>query len=63
MELVVIFLLLESLKRLTAGGTIQLQERRLLQVRVNGVGDLLLLLLLRGWLGSNPVGLELVELQ
>ena len=63
MELVVIFLLLESLKRLTAGGTIQLQERRLLQVRVNGVGDLLLLLLLRGWLGSDPVSLELVELQ
>ena len=64
MELVVFFLLLKSLERLTTGGTVQLQERGLLVVGVDRVdGRLVLLLLQRSWLGSHAVRLVLMELQ
>ena len=71
MEFVVIFLLLKSLKSLTTGGTVQLQERRLLLVTVDAAGgglcrglDLVVLLcLLWSWLGAKAVSLELVEPQ
>ena len=51
MELVVICLLLESLKRPTTGGAVQLLKRGLLVVVVDAAG-----------LGSHAVSLELMEL-